>query len=796
MGFVNKNHGSFKFLNIMNKKVLIILIISGLLVSMVSCGTADKEKRNYTLCRQRIIEYSKTLDPDSDSYAEKLRQKATEYFNIYGFRGTAEFEAAKNKYEEDLGKPADREKLTEILKQIGAVSSGDTTQPVLPEEPEGKEEETEESTSPGEFSGIESKAVSLKVLLQKLQEYHGERNLPVEIAQLGGLTSILGYMTDKANNDIILLGDVDKTSPPLYLDDFVVALRNAWFKYTELKGNTRYYSNPGCSIDPDPKVLKQLDDVSSRFSSSRKVEEKEKSLKQWEKVCASPQQVRVMGVPFHSHFGWVMVKADYDMKRIVDGSDSLDLPGFKSLVDIELDLAKAEIMNGQSASVPGASMNRFWFYPGKTHFLEDDGMVLIDACDVLLLTEEEFLTHKGDVAGTGRPNKNAQVFAAAFSALYSEVAALRPIYRELDNMFRFVALTKALKFKAAFEEVDLNIEYLLERYPVSEKRVEESLPGIANVKRFEYRRDVADGYETGRLWLPSCGGVSADIEVDESSFGKPPSDDYKKVRDNVSEAKSSVEELSWIYKCIFIREADVDRLREINRLNKDDFSTFTVVNHLSKYKLFHTSDNSVLDSNSKVKLLEAVMEHAGDNKIICLDLKGFSEQEAELFVYNLQLIAIARNIDAFITGIPRSNDSAELLELVCKPVDGIKTPQKGKSKLERVKQGGLSGWFRRRMEFFLRKGSKTKQTEMGFLAKEPQQLIDLYEAIQEQISSSKSSKTLMKDINRALKKLIKQSKGKTYREIIIEIIRQLRKIDFGYLRPGDVKGKLIVKTAA
>ena len=49
-------------------------------------------------------------------------------------------------------------------------------------------------------------------------------------------------------------------------------------------------------------------------------------------------------------------------------------------------------------------LNRFWFSPGENSFLEDEGMVYITNSEVILLTEEEHLTKKGEVVGTEKPN--------------------------------------------------------------------------------------------------------------------------------------------------------------------------------------------------------------------------------------------------------------------------------------------------------------------------------------------------------------------------------------------------------
>lgn len=328
------------------------------------------------------------------------------------------------------------------------------------------------------------RAISLKVLQEKVKDCMADGTCPDDILQLGGIKKVTGYVIDEKNKDIILIGNVDDTSPPLYLEDFVIALRNTWMKYAELKGNTYYYSNPGCSIDPDPMVLNTLQQVANQIFSKSNPEKVRGSLNQWNNVCSQPQQVRVLGIPFNTRFGKVMVEADYYMKRLVDGSVTLDIEGFTGLTEMTLNIIREDIDKSRQISVPLASLNRFWFYPGENSFLEDKGVIYIKKSDVKLLTEEEFLTKKAEVAGTGRPNPLAQKFADNFSVRYDEIAKRKPIYTELEGLFRFVALSRIMKYKNALSEAGLNIDYLLNEYPIQNIHVSRTLSGISNIKEF------------------------------------------------------------------------------------------------------------------------------------------------------------------------------------------------------------------------------------------------------------------------------------------------------------------------
>jgi len=391
----------------------------------------------------------------------------------------------------------------------------------------------------GDFANFNGRAISLKVLQQKLKALHGTNSRPTNLYYLCGINRILGYVVDEANQDIILIGKVDKKLPRLYLDDFVVALRNAWHKYTELKGNTRYYSNPGCSIDPDPKVYQKLHQV------WKQTKDTDEAVKQWERTCHSPQAVRVFGIPFNTRFARVMVKADYDMKRLVDGSDELSIFAFNSLMGMEFEREKVRLRKGESRSAPVNNLNRFWFSPGEYRFLEDDGTVFIERCTVKLLTEEERVNEEGKIVGAGRANPTAKQFAGDFTAFYDEIATERPIFRELENMFRFVALAKALKLKSPHLRIGLNLDYLLEQYQVSKEKVKRHLPGLHHVRKYEGRTRYDGGKQTFKLWVPSCGGVSIDIEPKSQNFEKDKTNTIKNLKKNAVKEKLSPTQLSW-----------------------------------------------------------------------------------------------------------------------------------------------------------------------------------------------------------------------------------------------------------
>lgn len=347
----------------------------------------------------------------------------------------------------------------------------------------------------------------------------------------------------RLGNDLVLLGQADPLSPVLYTENLVVALRNAWLKYAELKGDTYYYSDPGCSIDPNPAVMRELQELADRSFSLSTAEEMNLIVERWHRICEQPQSVRVLGIPFDTRFARTMVGADYYMKRLANGSESLGIDGFASLLDMSTAQAREDVLSDRNASHSLSSMNRFWFCPGENKYSYDDGIVFLQECPVVLLTEEQYLTKANQIAGRGRPDPLAGLFAQGFSDKYSEIAGLRPIYLELEALFRFVALAKIMNHKRVEEKVGLG--YLLNDIPLQRIRVDRSLPGISSVKEFQHRKNREDGYEILRLCFPSCGGVAIDIDMGSQHFERETTGELAELGERILKSRPPGDPLYW-----------------------------------------------------------------------------------------------------------------------------------------------------------------------------------------------------------------------------------------------------------
>jgi hypothetical protein len=352
-----------------------------------------------------------------------------------------------------------------------------------------------------------------------------------DAAAFAHFTSVIGYLRDDKNKDVVVFGFADtNVKNKLSTEDFCVALRNAWDKYALLRGNTYEYEYPGCSIDPDPATMRRLNEVEQSVNSNDDPEKVQRDLQQWRNICEEWQKVRVLGTPFNCQFSATQVQADYDMKVLVDGTDTLDIPGFDSLVGMKMQIVQQCVAAKRPISVSLAGMNRFWFFPGTNRYVEDDGIVWLKQCPVILLTEAMALSRRNGYGGTGQTEPLAQKFTEDFSKLYSKVAEQRGIYTDLENLLRFFVLAKVIQFREATDlnglpvyptlKNGLNLSGFLDRYPVATVSVADRLRGRSAIKEFKHEERTADSTSTYQLWLQSCGGVEMRVEPKPEDFTK------------------------------------------------------------------------------------------------------------------------------------------------------------------------------------------------------------------------------------------------------------------------------------
>jgi Protein of unknown function (DUF1598) len=545
----------------------------------------------------------------------------------------------------------------------------------------------------------EIRAVSLKSLQQTLKTCLPNNSCPSEALELGGIRKLSGVIVDEAG-DLILFGRVDPNSPPLQLDDFVVALRSAWLKYAELKGDVLEYSTPGCSIDPYDENVRNLHAIGQQIGNANSFAAKDKYIAGWKRECEKEQAVRVLGIPFDTHFAQVMVKADYDLKRLSDGVESVDVPGFVSLADKLMHDATTALSQRQPVQLPGFSMNRFWLYPGENVYEEDAGVFFLKDSPVTLQTELMHSDRKGKVSGSGMAEPEAYRFVTDFTLLYGKIASDKTVYQELEALFRFVSIAGIIKEQVGNNPA-FDLSYLLDSYQVRETPVARTLPGRHSVKEYSDRREERGGYSEVRLWLPSCGGV--DINV-EKRTNRDKTGLLAQLKTAIAGSKPAAGTLQWSH---YKEPEDLSNLElnahlyQSNQVNKNNL-VVAVVHKPDGYVVYDGQTEPLYSGDDMTELVRVVKAKASsENKEPQAFLKDFPDRkrvESFLSTYETQSERYNLIKNPLVDTGP---DFITQTNLVFRP--GVQL-NKAASYIEPITQGEHQGKHRLVLSFFARAG--------------------------------------------------------------------------------------------
>jgi len=358
------------------------------------------------------------------------------------------------------------------------------------------------------------------------------RTLPAELANLGGISWLEGLVADGENADVILVGRQVPRRPTLTLDDLVVNLRNVWSSE----------GPPCCSLQPQPEDVRRMQALLPGDGQPIQTEEQVQTLLAGLRRTWGGQRVLVGGVPRNSRHAHVMIDADYHMKRLSQGL--VTLPWLASPLDRTLRSLVQAVRAGQPPPASLPAITRCWFHigPGSPTFRESAGILWIDTCSVVVLTERQLAAADGGLRDAGGDNPAAQAFAAEFSAGYARAAEAAPIYADLENLFRLSALLRALALKNAnaLPTPDLNF-YLRECPYLRETPMPDSLPGLVNAK--EAQTTVGTSQYT---FMPIvCGGVSMDMAVAPRQFRADTAGELSGLRTAVQRDRPARFAVSW-----------------------------------------------------------------------------------------------------------------------------------------------------------------------------------------------------------------------------------------------------------
>ncbi len=368
-------------------------------------------------------------------------------------------------------------------------------------------------------------AVSLKGLQEKIL-----KNDPGDLEKIKsfyGITRLYGFVWDEEEEDVILIGEAVSGNPGLHFDDFVVSLRNVYNFYCEERNDTLFYTNPSCTIEPDPRVWEMLDELNKGGYS----DDFNAKSKAWEEVCVQPQSVGVFGIPFNTHLASKMVNADYLLKDLTNGKITIQTDSdFRSLHQLRREKVELAMKEGKEANL-GSPDNRFEITSPEFFFKYNEYVYLLYSQPIVLVTEEEFLL-KNTFSGTGKADPLSQQFANSFNSNYDIIAQHLPVFDSLWQSYRIYSIACAIEESGLIADTSY-FSALFHHYPLDEVNVPSFVEGKSLVDQLSYSTD--ESIRTHYLY--SCGGVFFRGKVSSSTIVKMKG---KEILNHVIESKPGI----------------------------------------------------------------------------------------------------------------------------------------------------------------------------------------------------------------------------------------------------------------
>lgn len=294
--------------------------------------------------------------------------------------------------------------------------------------------------------------VSLTRLERQIQSLLAQGKQPDEAMRvLAGLTKVQYIFLYPETRDIVIAGpaedwakDADGRAvgvtsgrPALRLDDLVVVLRNA------LSADGRFT----CAITPD---REKLADVQAFLNESGKKSLRPGKRDEWLaelRTKLGDQRITVEGLDPRTHAARVLVEADYHMKLVGMGLEPGVL-GVRSYLD------SIEIPPG--GSPPPMEVLRWWFTLNYdlVKATEDHLAFELVGPGVKVLSENEFLTERGERVHTGDSGNLNRQFAQSFTRHFEQLAVKYPVYAELRNVFDLALVAGVVRAEDALSRCD------------------------------------------------------------------------------------------------------------------------------------------------------------------------------------------------------------------------------------------------------------------------------------------------------------------------------------------------------
>lgn len=286
--------------------------------------------------------------------------------------------------------------------------------------------------------------VSLTQLEREASKRLSEGRPIVEtMKNLAGITQLKYVVVDPKSRDVLIGGPseawkydshgnpigVKSGRPTLQLDDLVTVLRTF---------SNDGPQNFGCSFNPRQEGLQQLQAFVEKSNARGPLDSG--AVKGWVNQLQSKlgaQDIELWGVPHDSRVARVVTEADYRLKMIGIGK----LEGGAHVPSI------FELMTVEEQKSSKLDALRWWLtmkYDAILHS-PDHNVFEIQGPSVQCLSENQYLTEKGERVGTGQADATNRTFAANFTQHYAELAQRDIAFADLQNVFDLALVAALLK---------------------------------------------------------------------------------------------------------------------------------------------------------------------------------------------------------------------------------------------------------------------------------------------------------------------------------------------------------------
>ena len=250
--------------------------------------------------------------------------------------------------------------------------------------------------------------------VRKAQQDHADFRQDHRLYGLGGMSRPKAIFFDSGTKDWILLGERSNDAGDLTLDDFAVALRTR-FLYPD--------TDPGVTIEPTlpgglaPDRPEDLDLVKR-------------------------QTVSFFGSLKNTRFGQTCYDADWLMKRVELGLETLPLAHIPSMFDL--------IHREDRRTSPNEITSRFWLSPllDEVPVLESQKAIFIQKTRIIVKTQTLFAERNGHIVHDpdelNALDVTSKKFAQAFTDEYDAATYDRPVLERLRGLSRLAGIAKGI----------------------------------------------------------------------------------------------------------------------------------------------------------------------------------------------------------------------------------------------------------------------------------------------------------------------------------------------------------------